>query len=195
MKDQIVKSSGKWAGLVVATLCAAALGNHIIGANLSADAYLYPTAVQSTIQGAVSPVSDPLPSGAQLRVTETSATRTSATQVRMAFSHALPSMDGAHLNVKVVEVTYAPGESSAAHSHPCPVIGYVLEGAVRMQVKGEAEATYKAGDTFYEAPNGVHAVSANASRDAPARFLAYFVCDHDTPLTVAPPKANSGGGK
>jgi hypothetical protein len=27
-------------------------------------------------------------------------------------------------------------------------------------------------------------VSANASDGEPARFLAYFVCDHRTPLTV-----------
>jgi quercetin dioxygenase-like cupin family protein len=106
---------------------------------------------------------------------------------RMAFSHALPTMDGAHLNVKLVEVNYAPGASSPAHSHPCPVIGYVVEGALRFQVQGELEIIYKAGETFYEAPNGVHLVSANASTTAPAKLLAYFVCDHETPLSVAPP--------
>ena len=47
--------------------------------------------------------------------------------------------------------------------HPCPVIGYVLHGAVRMQVKGGPEALYQAGDSFYEAPNGIHLVSKNAS--------------------------------
>jgi hypothetical protein len=36
-------------------------------------------------------------------------------------------------------------------------------------------------------PNGVHAVSANASATKPARFLAYFTCDHETPLTVPAP--------
>ena len=30
----------------------------------------------------------------------------------------------------------------------------------------------------------MHAVSANASKDKPARFLAYFVCDRKTPLSV-----------
>jgi quercetin dioxygenase-like cupin family protein len=103
---------------------------------------------------------------------------------QMKFSHALPKLDGAHLQVKVVEVRYEAGGSSAPHSHPCPVIGHVLEGAVRMQVKGEPEATYKAGESFYEAPNGVHLVSANASDKEPARFLAYFVCDRETPVTV-----------
>ena len=43
---------------------------------------------------------------------------------------------------------------------------------------------YKAGDTFYEPPNGVHLVSANASSKMPAKFLAYFVCDRKTELSV-----------
>jgi quercetin dioxygenase-like cupin family protein len=106
---------------------------------------------------------------------------------RMVFAHALPVLDGGRLQAKVVEVTYGPGESSEQHSHPCAVIGYVIEGAVRMQVKGEPEATYKVGQSFYEAPNGVHAVSANASKTERARFLAYFTCDHETPLTVTAP--------
>src|SRR5258706_7731111 len=84
---------------------------------------------------------------------------TAATQgganARVVSSHALPQLDGSHLKVTVVEVAYGPGGSSPPHSHPCPVIGYVVEGALRMQVKGEPEAIYKAGESFYEAPNGV----------------------------------------
>jgi quercetin dioxygenase-like cupin family protein len=110
-----------------------------------------------------------------------------AQEVRPVFTHALPPLDGGKLQAEIVEVTYGPGESSKQHSHPCAVIGYVIEGAVRMQVKGEPEATYKAGQSFYEAPNGVHAISANASKTERARFLAYFICDHDTPLTVPAP--------
>src|ERR1700691_5694739 len=74
-------------------------------------------------------------------------------RVRPVFSQALPKLDGSELQVTTVEVTYPPGGSSAPHSHPCPVIGYVLKGAVRMQVKGGAAATYTAGESFYEAPN------------------------------------------
>ena len=83
-----------------------------------------------------------------------------------------------------MEVTYPPGGANPAHRHPCPVIGYVLEGALRMQVKGQPERIFKPGETFFEAPSDVHVVSANASQDVPARFLAYFVCDHTTPFSV-----------
>jgi quercetin dioxygenase-like cupin family protein len=111
-------------------------------------------------------------------------------RARVVLTEGLPKMDGEHLKATLVEVNYGPGESSEPHSHPCPVIGYVVAGALRTQVRGEKEAVYRAGESFYEPANGVHAVSANASATEPAKLIAYFVCDHDAPLSVAAP-----GGK
>jgi quercetin dioxygenase-like cupin family protein len=107
-----------------------------------------------------------------------------ASNSRTAFTGKLPALDGHRLEATLVEVTYRPGGANPTHRHPCPVIGYVLEGAVRMQVKGQPERVYKSGETFFEAPSDVHVVSANASQEVPARFLAYFVCDRSTPLSV-----------
>ena len=64
---------------------------------------------------------------------------------------------------------------------------------MRMQVKGQPERIYKPGDTFFESPTDVHVVSANASQDKPARFLAYFVCDQKTPLSVPVADARGAG--
>src|ERR1700733_4811961 len=114
-------------------------------------------------------------------------------RTRVVFSHPLPRLHPAHLELTTVEVTYPPGGASAPHTHPCPVIGYVLKGAVRMQVKGGAESIYRAGDSFYEEPNGVHMVSKNASATEPATFLAYFICDHAGPLSVRVPTNSSQG--
>lgn len=114
-------------------------------------------------------------------------------QNNTSLSHSLPRLDGANLKVTVVEVTYGPGESSAPHSHPCPVVVCVVEGALRTKVSGETEAVYKVGESFYEAPKGIHAISANASPSKPARFLAFFVCDRDTPLSVPPPQPATTG--
>jgi quercetin dioxygenase-like cupin family protein len=75
------------------------------------------------------------------------------------------------------------------------VIGYVLKGAVRMQVKGGTEAVYRAGDSFYEEPNGIHMVSKNASATEPATFLAYFICDHTGPLSVKVGTDSSQGAR
>jgi quercetin dioxygenase-like cupin family protein len=103
-----------------------------------------------------------------------------------AFSHSLPQLDGSHLRATVVEVNYAPGEADQPHSHPCTVIGYVAQGAIRFQVKGGPESVFKAGESFYEPPNGIHQVSANASDKESAKLIAFFVCDRETPLTVPP---------
>ena len=105
-------------------------------------------------------------------------------RARVLLSTPIPPLDGAHVKTTLVEVNYGPGEASPPHSHPCAVIGYVVEGAIRTQVEGEPEHTYEAGGTFYEPPNGVHAVSANASTTRPAKLVAYFVCDRDAPLSV-----------
>jgi quercetin dioxygenase-like cupin family protein len=116
-------------------------------------------------------------------------------QTRVAIAQALSPLQGDHLKVTVVEVTYPPGGFSAPHSHPCPVVGYVIGGALRTQVKGEPERMYRVGESFYEPANGVHQVSANASESEPAKFLAFFVCDHETALSVPPPSTARAGGK
>ena len=108
-------------------------------------------------------------------------------QVRRVLSQALPAMNGRGLRLTVLEVTYGPGGSSRPHRHPCAVVGSVIAGTLRSRVEGEPEALYRVGESFYEAPNGVHAVSANASDRDPVRFLAYFTCDHDAPLSEAVP--------
>lgn len=128
------------------------------------------------------------------RVARSAAQSEARKRASVVLRRALPGLNGEHLQVSVVEVRYGPGESSPQHSHPCPVVGYVVEGAYRTQVKGEAEIIYKAGESFYEAPNGVHLVSANASSKEPVRFIAYFICDHDTPLSVPAPDSKTKGG-
>ena len=109
-------------------------------------------------------------------------------RARIVLSEALPKMNGEQLKEVLLEVRYGPGEASSPHRHPCAVIAYVVEGAIRTQVQGEPERVYQAGESFYEAPNGVHLVSANASATQPAKFLAYLLCDHDAPLSVDVPE-------
>jgi quercetin dioxygenase-like cupin family protein len=106
---------------------------------------------------------------------------------RVAMTRELPPLNSGKLTTTLVEVTYDPGGANPAHRHPCPVIGYVLDGHLRMRIEGQPERIYGPGDAFYESPTDVHRVSANASGDHPARFLAYFVCDHKTPFSIPVP--------
>ena len=110
-------------------------------------------------------------------------------RARIVLSQPLPKLDGDHLKAVLVEIRYGPGEASLPHSHPCAVIGYVVEGRLRTQVKGQPEMIYNAGESFYEVPNDVHLVSANASPTEPAKLAAYLICDRDAPLSVDVPES------
>jgi quercetin dioxygenase-like cupin family protein len=123
------------------------------------------------------------------------AAETKTTTDRVVLSRRLPVMKGDGLKVTLVEVTYAPGGASPAHSHPCPVVAYVVSGAIRSQVQGKLEAIYQTGESFFEPANGVHVISANASRTAPAKFLAYFLCDRETKLSVPPVDGSKGNAQ
>ena len=84
----------------------------------------------------------------------------------------------------MVMVEYAPGGSDAEHRHNAYAFVYVLEGALVMQVKGGKEVTLGPGQTFYESPGDVHAISRNASTTKPAKFLVFFVKQKGAPITV-----------
>lgn len=117
-------------------------------------------------------------------------------RARVVLAQQLPKFRGDFLKATLVEVNYGPGEASKPHSHPCAVMAYVVAGAIRSQVEGHALAIYKAGESFYEAPNDMHLVSANASSTEPARFVAYLLCAHEGPLSVvAPQDSHSEGAK
>ena len=85
--------------------------------------------------------------------------------------------------VTMLTVEYPPGGSSKPHRHDAQVFVYMLDGAVTMQVKGGPLRTLKPGDTFYEAPNDEHIVSANASKTQPAKFLVFMIKDANAPVT------------
>ncbi len=100
------------------------------------------------------------------------------------FEHDLPNVTMDSWQVTVVEVVTPPGPGSHRHQHPGFVLGYVLEGDLRFQVEGQPERTIPAGQMFYEAPGGVHTVSASASPTKPVRFLAMILAPKGVPLTT-----------
>lgn len=85
--------------------------------------------------------------------------------------------------VSMLTVTYPPGGSSPPHRHDAQVFVYVLEGEMTMQLKGAAAVTLRTGQTFYEGPDDIHQVSANASKIAPARILVFMIKDKATPAS------------
>ena len=100
------------------------------------------------------------------------------------FEHDLPDVNLHGWSVTAVEVSYAPGASSAAHRHPGITIAYVLEGEVRSKVGDGPEKTYAAGQMFIESPNELHAVSGNASATKPAKLLAVMLAEKGKQLVT-----------
>jgi quercetin dioxygenase-like cupin family protein len=88
---------------------------------------------------------------------------------------------GTDKEVVMLTVTYPPGGASPPHRHDAQVFVYVLEGELTMQVRGSPAVTLRAGQTFYESPDDIHQVSANASNTAPAKFLVVSIKDKAKP--------------
>ena len=87
----------------------------------------------------------------------------------------------------VVEVELAPGQASNPHRHNDHEAVYVLEGVVHMQVAGGELMTLSPGEMFYETPQDIHAVSANASDTEPAKILVHIIKTVGTPVTTLVP--------
>ena len=78
-----------------------------------------------------------------------------------------------------------PGSSSAPHRHPGHhTFGYVLEGTYEIRVDDGPVRQLKAGESFYEPPGSLHAVSRNPSADKVVRYLVIQVGDPTKPRTV-----------
>jgi quercetin dioxygenase-like cupin family protein len=79
----------------------------------------------------------------------------------------------------------APGNGSPPHRHPGHhTFGYVLEGTYEVQVDDGPVRQLKAGESFYEPPGSLHAVSRNPSANRPVRYLVIQVGDPTKPRTV-----------
>ena len=81
----------------------------------------------------------------------------------------------------MITVEYAPGASSPRHRHDAHTFVYVLEGSIVMQAEGGQAVTLGPGQTFYETPADIHAVSKNASATKPAKFLVFLLKDKGVP--------------
>jgi quercetin dioxygenase-like cupin family protein len=77
-------------------------------------------------------------------------------------------------SVEVREIDFEPGQETGRHRHPCPVVGYIVQGAAIVQVEGQAEQRLEAGSAFYE-PAGAVMRFDNASSSGPLKFIAYYL--------------------
>jgi quercetin dioxygenase-like cupin family protein len=92
---------------------------------------------------------------------------------------------GSNYEVITAMVTIQPGFKAGRHTHPGTVQAQILEGEFMIQLDGEPEKTFKAGQSL-EVPNGaIHNEGAVGS--APAKLIAVYVVEKGKPL-VSPVK-------
>jgi quercetin dioxygenase-like cupin family protein len=85
-------------------------------------------------------------------------------------------------SVDVREISLQPDQQTRRHRHPCPVIGYIAEGAAVLQIEGQSPHQLPTGSAFYEPANVVIARFDNASATAPMKFIATYLLDGDQAL-------------
>ena len=101
------------------------------------------------------------------------------------FEATIPNIPGKSLIA--VEVDYAPGASSAPHTHANSafIYAYVISGSIESKVNDGEKRSYRAGESWSEPPGATHSISRNASETEPAKLLAVFVLDaNDRALTT-----------
>jgi quercetin dioxygenase-like cupin family protein len=106
-----------------------------------------------------------------------------ATKATQMMKQAIAEFPGHEVTMTTLDIP--PGGGSMPHRHPTTHnFGYVLEGAYRIKLDDGPERVLTKGDTFYEAPNQLHAVSRNASPTEPAKVLVVGIAETGKPGTV-----------
>ena len=106
-----------------------------------------------------------------------------ATKATQVMKQAIAEFPGHEVTMTTLDIP--PGGGSAPHRHPTTYnFGYVLEGSYRIKLDDGPEKVLSKGDTFYEAPNQLHAVSRNASNTEPAKVLVVGIAEIGKPGTV-----------
>ena len=91
--------------------------------------------------------------------------------------------------VDVREIDFAPGQQTGRHQHPCPVVGYIAEGAAVLQIEGREPQSLPTGSAFHEPAQTIIARFDNASQTEPMKFIAFYLLKADEPLIELLPKA------
>jgi quercetin dioxygenase-like cupin family protein len=113
----------------------------------------------------------------------TVAAQAPATKVTQLMKQTLGDVPSREAMMIILDIPPAGG--SPVHRHPgAHIFGYVLEGAYKTKIDGGPETILTKGQTFYEAPGQLHAVSSNASNTEPAKVLVVAVNEIGKPLTV-----------
>ncbi len=93
---------------------------------------------------------------------------------------------GDQLEARVRPFTVRPGMVDAVwHSHPTPIVGYVIDGVVAIEIKDQGVSQFKAGEAFLEPANKVMRVS-NPGQDL-AKVVVFQMSPPEAPYSEMAP--------
>jgi quercetin dioxygenase-like cupin family protein len=93
------------------------------------------------------------------------------------------TIPGYELIMNVVEIP--AGVSEIRHTHPGPLVGYVLEGTAILGHEGRPTATYKPGEAFLVEAGKIH--QGINTGNASAKILAVLMVEKGKPTTSPAP--------
>jgi quercetin dioxygenase-like cupin family protein len=78
----------------------------------------------------------------------------------------------------------APGGQAGRHMHTVPLLVYILEGSLSIEMEGHGTHVVSAGEAFTEVINTWH--NGRNLGSTPAKFLIVFAGQDGTPITIRP---------
>ena len=101
---------------------------------------------------------------------------------QLLFSEIVAGMPkGEKQEVRVLTVSFRPGERTLFHTHRFPVTVYILEGAFRLELEGHEPITVRAGEGKMM-PQNVKMTGYNNSSTDPLRLVVFYVSDPGMPF-------------
>jgi quercetin dioxygenase-like cupin family protein len=82
-------------------------------------------------------------------------------------------------------IEFQPAGSSGFHTHPGEEAGYVLEGTVLLEQKGQPDMTLNAGQAFLIPAGTVHSATSKGSKGA--RIVSTYIVEKGKPLATPVP--------
>ena len=91
-----------------------------------------------------------------------------------------PKTENPEVTALLVEIP--PGAETGWHRHPFPCYGYILSGALTVEVEGGKTASYKAGDAIVESVGLLH--NGKNTGTEPVKLVMFVTGEKDQPFTV-----------
>lgn len=85
-----------------------------------------------------------------------------------------PELKGYELFSQVLEIPPSFTDT-VAHRHDAELFGYVLEGSVKVKLKGRPAAIFRQGEMFYEPRNILHTRLQNMEGNRLSKILLFYI--------------------